>query len=171
MLNNIYNNSYQIVQTKGAVAIMVEMVHDVRIIPLFADKAAAQAAHRPAVIQPWLGDSVGWWEQDTLVVETTQVNREQGRAGPVFLTPAGKVVERFTRTGPAEILYAFQVDDPTYYSRPWRAEMVYKSQKGRLFEYACHEGNYAMTDILRGARLAERGKPGKAAPASGDGAE
>ncbi len=170
MLNNLYNNSYQIVQTKGAVAIVVEMVHDVRIIPLFADRAAAEAGRRPAALQPWLGDSVGWWDKDTLVVETTHVNHEQGRAGPVFLTPEGRVTERFTRTGPKEILYEFQVEDSTYYSRPWRAEMSFTPQKGRLFEYACHEGNYALPDILRGARVADR-KAGKAAPSTGDGAE
>ena len=154
MLNNIYNSNYQIVQTKDAVAILVEMIHDVRVIPIFPDKRAAQAAHGPGA--PWLGDSVGWWEGSTLVVETVHVNAEQGRAGPIYLTPQGRVTERFQRTAQDEIFYSFEVEDPTYYTRPWRAEMSLHPGKGQLFEYACHEGNYAMTDILRGARLEER---------------
>jgi hypothetical protein len=168
MLNNIYNSNYQIVQTPGAVVILVEMIHEPRIIPLFPDKAAAEAGHRPAAIQPWLGDSVGWWEKGVLVVETTQVNREQGRAGPLYLSPAGKVTERFTRVSPSEILYQFEVDDPTYYSQIWRAEMPLIAKRGRLFEYACHEGNYALSNILRGARIAEHAKAGAAKANGGE---
>jgi hypothetical protein len=156
MLNNLYNSNYEIVQTRTTVAIMVEMIHDVRIIPLFPAKAAAQAGHRPAAIQPWLGDSVGWWEGDTLVVETTNVNAEQGRAGPIYLTPRGRVTERFRRVSAREIFYAFEVEDPTYYSRPWHAEMSLQAGKGLIYEYACHEGNYALPDILAGARAAEK---------------
>jgi hypothetical protein len=155
MLNNLYNSNYEIVQTKNTVAIMVEMIHDVRLIPLFRSKAAAQAGRRPAAIQPWLGDSVGWWEGDTLVVETTNVNAEQGRAGPIYLTPQGRVTERFRRVSAHDIFYAFEVEDPTYYSRPWHAEMTLTSAKGLIYEYACHEGNYALTDILAGTRAAE----------------
>jgi len=167
MLNNIYNSNYQIVQTRGSIVIVVEMIHEPRIIPLFSSKTAAEAGHRPAAIQPWLGDSVGWWEKDVLVVETTQVNPEQGRAGPLYLSPAGKVTERFSRVSPTEILYQFQVEDPTYYSQAWRAEMPLIAQKSRLFEYACHEGNYALPDILRGARVADHGKAG-VAPGAGE---
>ena len=156
MLNNIYNSNYQIVQTPGAVAIAVEMVHDVRTIAIFPTRAAAQAAHGPAVIQPWLGESTGWWEGDTLVIETVNVNREQGRAGPIFLTPQGKVTERLRRAGPGELYYEFTVEDPTYYSRPWRAEMTLTAGKDPLYEYACHEGNYAMPHILAGARAQEK---------------
>jgi len=156
MLNNLYNSNYEIVQTRNTVAIMVEMIHDVRLIPLFPGKAAAQAGHHPAAIQPWLGDSVGWWEGDTLVVETTQVNAEQGRAGPLYLTPQGRVTERFRRVSAQEIFYAFEVDDPAYYSHPWHAEMPLTSAKGQIYEYACHEGNYAMSDILAGTRAAEK---------------
>jgi hypothetical protein len=155
MLNTIYNNNYQIVQTPDHVAILVEMVHDTRIIPLFKSKAAAQAAHRPANLSFWLGDSVGWWEGDTLVVEVTNVNPQQGRAGPVFLTGQGKVTERFTRLSPAQIFYEFQVEDPTYYTQTWRAEMSLNARKESIYEYACHEGNYAMEGILRGARSQE----------------
>jgi hypothetical protein len=155
MLNNIYNSNYQIVQTPGSVAIVVEMIHDARTIPIFASKALAQAGHGPAVLHLWLGDSTGWWEGDTLVVETVNVNAEQGRAGPIFLTPKGRVTERFTRASAGQILYEFQVEDPTYYSRPWRAEMSLDRMKDQLFEYACHEGNYALVDIMRGVRATE----------------
>ena len=89
------------------------------------------------------------------MVETVDVNPEQGRAGPIFLTPQGRVTERFTRVSPTEIAYAFEVDDPVYYTRPWRAEMSLTASRQRLYEYACHEGNYAMSGILRGARAAE----------------
>jgi hypothetical protein len=155
MLNNIYNSNYQIVQTPGAIAIEAEMVHDVRTIPIFSGKAVAQAGHGPAALHPWLGDSTAWWEGDVLMVETLNVNREQGRAGPLFLTPQGRVVERFQRVSPTQILYSFEVEDPAYYTRPWRAEMSLNAKPDRLFEYACHEGNYAMSNILRGVRVKE----------------
>jgi len=155
MLNNIYNSNLQIVQTPGAVAIVIEMIHDARTIPIFPSRAAAQAGHGPAALRPWLGDSTGWWEGDTLVVETLNVNSEQGRAGPIFLTPKGRVTERFTRVSPDQIFYAFEVEDPTYYTRPWRAEMSLNRSKDQLFEYACHEGNYALVDILKGVRASE----------------
>jgi len=155
MLNNIYNSNLQIVQTPGYVAIVIEMIHDARTIPVFAGKAAAQAAHGPAVLHPWLGDSTAWWEGDTLVIETVNVNAEQGRAGPIFLTPRGRVTERLTRASSGQILYAFEVEDPVYYTRPWRAEMSLNAIKGQLFEYACHEGNYALVDILKGVRAGE----------------
>ena len=155
MLNTIYNNNYQIVQTPQHLAIVVEMVHDARIIPLFKNKATAQAAHRPAKVGFWLGDSVGWWEGDTLVVEVTNVNPQQGRAGPIFLSEQGKVTERFTRVSPAQVLYEFQVEDPAYYTQAWRAEMSLNARKESIYEYACHEGNYAMEGILRGARNQE----------------
>ena len=155
MLNNIYNSNYQLVQTKDALAIVVEMIHDPRIIPILPSKALALAAHRPAALQPWLGDSVGWWEGATLVVDTVNVKAEQGRAGPIYLTPAARVTERFSRASPTTLLYTFEVDDPTYYTRPWRAEMTLTSRPEPLYEYACHEGNYAMPNILRGARVSE----------------
>ena len=156
MLNNIYNSNYQIVQTPGAVAIDVEMIHDVRIIPIFPTRAAAQAAHGPAALHPWLGDSTGWWDRDALVVETVHVNPEQGRSGPIYLSDQARVTERFTRVSDRQILYQFTVDDPAYYTQPWRAELVLNAGPERLYEYACHEGNYALPDILAGARAAER---------------
>jgi hypothetical protein len=167
MLNNIYNSNYQIVQTPGSVAILVEMIHDARNIPVFPTRAAAQAAHGPAVMHRWLGDSTAWWEGDTLVVETINVNAEQGRAGPIFMTPKGRVTERFTRASADQIFYAFEVEDPTYYTQPWRAEMSLNALKDQVYEYACHEGNYALVDILRGMRAGE----GKPAPDKGGGGE
>lgn len=155
MLNNIYNSNYQIVQTPDAVAIVVEMIHDARTISLYRSKAEAQAAHGPAVVTPWLGDSRGWWEGDTLVVETVHVNREQGRPGPLFLTPEGRVTERFTRVDKDSIHYEFTVEDSTFYTRSWRAETVFSALGHPLYEYACHEGNYALPHILAGARRAE----------------
>jgi len=155
MLNNIYNSNYQILQTRDFVAIVVEMVHDARAIPVFASKAAAQAGHLPAALHPWLGDSTAWWEGPSLVIETVNVNAEQGRAGPIFLTPQGRVTERLTRAAKDQILYEFQIEDPTYYTRPWRAEMTLLSGPKQLYEYACHEGNYALVGILRATRQEE----------------
>ena len=156
MLNNIYNSNYQIVQTPDAVVIVSEMIHDARIIPIRANAEAARAAHGPAVLNRWLGDSAGWWSGDTLIIETVNVNQQQGTFGPIFLSPRGKVTERFTRVAANEIFYAFQVEDPVYYSRPWRAEMSLRALAGQIYEFACHEGNYALPGILAGARLAER---------------
>jgi hypothetical protein len=162
MLNNIYNSNYQIVQTPGAVAIVVEMIHDVRTIPIFASKAAAQAGHAPAALHPWLGDSTGWWEGEALVVETVHVNPEEGASGPIYLSADGRVTERFSRASDGEIFYAFTVEDPAYYTRPWRAEMTLSRRSDQLYEYACHEGNYAMTGVLAGARK-EQGEAAKPA--------
>jgi hypothetical protein len=155
MLNPMYNNNYQIVQTPGAVVIDVEMVHDSRIIPVAASKAQAQSMHGPATLTKWLGDSVGWWEGDTLVVETVNVNPQQARSGPIYLTEKGKVTERFTRVSQGEIFYEFTVEDPAYYTQPWKAELSLNGRKERVYEYACHEGNYAMPGILGGARRLE----------------
>jgi hypothetical protein len=155
MLNNIYNSNYQILQTKDFVTVVIEMVHDARAIPVFPSKAAAQAGHLPVALQPWLGDSTAWWEGPTLVVETVNVNAEQGRAGPIFLTPQGRVTERLTRAAKDQILYEFEVQDPTYYARPWKAEMTLLSGPKQIYEYACHEGNYALVGILRATRQEE----------------
>ena len=155
MLNPMYNNNYQIVQTPDAVLINVEMVHDARIVPISKDKATAQASHKPAALNKWFGDPVGWWEGDTLVVETTHVNRQQAKQGPIYLSDQGKVTERFSRASPDQLNYEFTVEDPAYYSQPWRAEMSFNARKENMYEYACHEGNYAMEGILRGARNQE----------------
>ncbi len=163
MLNTIYNNNYQIVQTPGAVMILVEMVHDARIVPIAASKA--EAKHRPNVIKPWLGDSVGWWEGDTLVIETINVNPEQANQGQIILSPQGKVTETFARVGEKEVYYAFTVDDPVYYTQTWKAEQSMVKREASVYEYACHEGNYAMEGILGGARILEaQGKVNKPGP-------
>ena len=162
MLNVLYNNHYQIQQAKDHVVILVEMNHDARIIRL-ADKTRP-----PRNVRNWMGDSIGWWEGDTLVVETTQFNPGESLRpyfdNTIYLSPDAKVTERFTRVGKDQILYQFSVDDPKVYARPWKAEMPLNASKGPVYEYACHEGNYSLPGILAGARAAERaaaaGKPG-----------
>jgi hypothetical protein len=149
MLNNIYNNTYQIVQTADHVMIDVEMMHDARIIRLGEE-------HKPAALSQWLGDSVGRWEGDTLVVVTKNWNRWHGDYEPVFLSEKATVTERFTRTGPDELTYEFEVDDPGFYTQTWKGEMVFTTSNGPVYEYACHEGNHALEGILNGARVKER---------------
>jgi hypothetical protein len=152
MLNNIYNSNYRFLLTRDALVVVVEMGFGVRNIPILPSKAAAQAAHGPAVLHPWMGDSTAWWEGDTLVVETVDVNPVQGRFGPIFLSEQGRVTERLRRASDRQLAYSFTVEDPVHYTRPWRAEMVLEALPGEIYEYACHEGNYAMTGILGGAR-------------------
>jgi hypothetical protein len=155
MLSVLYNNTYQFVQTPGHMMILVEMVHEARIVPIFESKAAAQAGHRPAAIKPWLGDTVGWWEGDTFVMQTKNVRPEQAANHTFPLSEEGVVTERLTRISADEIFYEFSVEDPNYYSQPWRAELSFYATEGPVYEYACHEGNYAMPGILLGARLQE----------------
>jgi len=165
MMNTGFNGNYQIVQTKDYVAIEVEMNHDVRIIRL-ADRNMADRNHLPAAIDPWLGDSVGWWEGDTLVVETTNLNPKGhvfSLGGGFRYSPKTKITERFTRTAKDQILYQFSVDDPDVFSKPWKAEMPMRTAKGPIYEYACHEGNYSLPNILAGARAQERAASGSAA--------
>jgi hypothetical protein len=158
MQNVLYNNHYQIVQSPAYVMIDIEMDHDARIIPIV--KSATEAHHGPTVIPKWLGDSVGWYEGDTLVVETRNVHPQQRG----LISASGKVTERFTRWNKDQILYEFTVDDPTMYSQAWKGEMPLNFSKEPLYEYACHEGNYAMKGILAGAR--EQEKAGKVVAAS-----
>jgi hypothetical protein len=149
MLPVLYNNHYQIVQSPGFVLILVEMNHDARIIRMGGKP-------RPDVIRPWLGDSIGHWEGNTLVVETTRFNPGQSFRGSlrhiVYMSSDAKVVERFTRIGEKEILYEFSVEDPTAYTQIWRGEIPMREAEGQIYEYACHEGNYSLTGILAGAR-------------------
>ena len=151
MLNAPYASLYQIVQTKDAVAIHLELVHDVRIVRLGGQ------AHLPANVRPWLGDSIGRWEGETLVVETTNFNRGDAFKIPIglYISPHAKVTERFTRASATQLRYDFTVEDPQAYSKTWRAEMVLSATKGPIYEYACHEGNYALPGILAGARREE----------------
>jgi hypothetical protein len=145
MLNNIYNNTYQIVQTPDAVMIDVEMMHDARIVRM-------GGAHRPDAVRQWLGDSVGRWDGDTLVVTTRGWKRLQGDYEPIFLSDQATVTERFSRVGRDELLYEFTVEDPGFYSQTWKGEMTFTRSSGPVYEYACHEGNYAMPHILQGVR-------------------
>ena len=153
MINVLYNNNYQIVQTPKAVMILVEMNHDARIIRL-------GGKHLPPQVRPWLGDSIGHWEGDTLVVETTNFNPGESLRlnfnQSFYISPNGKVIERFTRVGKNEMLYEFAVEDPEIYTQTWRAEMTFNSAPGKVYEYACHEGNYALPGILAGARKEEQ---------------
>ena len=160
MMGTLYNSSYQFVQTDDYVLINVEMVHDARIIPTFASAEEARANRRPAVLKPWLGDSVGWYEDGTLIVETININPLQMGQSSVAISETGKITERFSRFSESEIVYQFTVEDSNLYSQPWTAELSYHAMDGVLYEYACHEGNYAMPGILAGARRAEREEAG-----------
>jgi hypothetical protein len=157
MLNGLYNNNYGFRLTDDYLVIEVEMVHDARIIPIHASAEKARASHKPAVIQPWLGDSVAWWEGETLVAETRNVHPIQAARTQTPLSPEGTVTERFTRIGEAELLYQFRVEDPVHYTTAWSGEYSFKPADGEIYEYACHEGNHSMAGILGGARLAEAG--------------
>ena len=151
--NYFYNNNYTIVQTADHIMIMTEMVHDVRIIRLDEPKPLAEN------IRPWMGDSWGWWEGDTLIVETTNLPLRQVN-GHRYVYPGGsedmKVTERFTRVDEQTINYEFTVDDPTTYTRPWIGEVPFKAMDDLVYEYACHEANYSLFNVLSGARAEER---------------
>jgi len=143
MLPVAYNNTYQIATAPGVVMILVEMVHDVRIIHMDG------RPHLPSSVRQWLGDSIGHWEGDMLVVETTNfTNRTTFRgSGPNL-----RVTERFMPVGVGTILYRATIDDPEMFTKPWTVEYPFLATRGTIFEYACHEGNYAMPSILGGAR-------------------
>ncbi len=156
MMNTGFNGNSQIIQTKDYVAIHVEMNHDVRMIRM------GDRIHQSAVLEPWLGDSVGWWEGDTLVVETVNMNLKghvYSLGGGFPYSPQTKITERFTRTAKDQILYEFSVDDPATFTKVWKAEMPMRAAKGPIYEYACHEGNYSLPNILAGARLEEKAAP------------
>jgi hypothetical protein len=147
MIAGPYNNNYQIVQTRDYVAIDVEMIHDVRIIPLDG------RPHLPSAIRRWMGDSVGHWEGDTLVVDTTNfTDKSHVRGSDRNL----HVVERFTRTDPDTLLYRFTIDDPTAFTKPWTGEIAMSRAAGPVYEYACHEGNYSLANMLSAARALEK---------------
>jgi hypothetical protein len=147
MMNVLYNNNYQIIQSPDHVVIVVEMNHDARIIPLNAE-------HKPGVLNKWLGDSIGWWEGDTLVVETINVNPEGGSQAQ--LTRGGKIIERFTRYSDTQVLYEFEVNDPALYTQVWKGEVGLNKVEDHVYEYACHEGNHGLLGILEGGRAADR---------------
>ena len=144
---SLYNNFKRIVQTDHHVMILIEMVHDARIIRLNSE-------HLPATQASWLGDSIGWWEDQTLVVDTINFksNSRQARGGSDQL----HVIERFTKLSNGDLHYRFTVEDPTVWTNPWSGEYTWRSTNEKVYEYACHEGNYSMGGILRGARLLEK---------------
>jgi hypothetical protein len=153
--NYFYNNNYTIVQTKDHVMIMTEMVHDTRIIRLGATK------HAPAQLRPWFGDSIGHWEGDTLVIETTNINPTQLASSSGFGPYRGaseqiKVTERITRTGPDVLNYKFTVEDPAALTASYSGELPFNRINEMIHEYACAEGNYALPGMLGGAREQER---------------
>ena len=155
MLPEPYNNNYQIVQSPGYVAILAEMNHDVRIIPLDGCPHLAPGMHQ------WKGNSRGHWEGNTLIVETDNFKfNDQSRFGVGYLTGMTDqnlhVVERFTRTDANTITYRATVDDPTVYTKPWTVEISMTKRTDPIYEYACHEGNYGMFGILSGARAEEK---------------
>lgn len=142
MLPGLYNNTYQIVQGRESVAILVEMVHDTRIVRL-------NSTHRTDGVRPWFGDAIGHYEGQTLVVETTNLPKAQAMNGAWEQL---KVTERFTRVGKDHLLYQFQVEDPSVWEAAWGGEYEFYTAEGRVYEYACHEGNYGLMDIMAGAR-------------------
>lgn len=162
MLPVMYNANYQIVQSKDAVVLQVEMVHDARVIRL-------NSQHRPASIRSWMGDSIGRWDGNTLVVETTNFHPGQpiqigGGASyrSIYPSPQLKVTERFTRTEAQTIQYEFKVDDPETFTQPWGGQMPLHASAQPIYEYACQEGNYALPGILAGAREDEKAAKTKA---------
>jgi hypothetical protein len=153
MLPVLYNNNYQILQSPGHVMILVEMNHDVRTIRIGGQPL-------PSRIRPWLGDSIGHWEGDTLVVRTTQFHPQQNLRAAIkhrlYMDKDTVVEERFTRTEEGAILYRFTLIDDSIYTQPWSGEQTLHRTDAQIYEYACHEGNYAMPNILSGARQEEQ---------------
>ena len=145
MLPSLYNNFKRIVQSEDTVIILAEMVHDARIVRMNTE-------HDPPHIKKWLGDSIGWWEGDTLVVETTNfIDRPAFSQGTGSMT----VTERFRMESAGQLVYSFTVEDQTVWTRPFTGEYAWPRSPNKLFEYACHEANYALEGIMKGARLLE----------------
>ena len=147
MINGLYNNNYEFMQTEDYIVLRTEMISHARIIPINSE-------HKMAALKPMFGESVAHWDGDTLVVETTNFSSMQEEAA-ISVTSSGQVVERFTRVSEEQIVYEFTVDDPAYYSQSWHGELSFLSTQSKVYEFACHEGNYAMSGILAGARRAE----------------
>lgn len=153
MLNVQYNNNYQFVQTPDAIMILVEMNHDARIIRMNDE-------HIPDGMTKWFGDSVGRWEGDTLVVETRRFNPGEALRTwfdqSLYISPNAVIIEKFTRISDGQLIYEFEVEDPEIYKETWRAKMVFNATNEPIYEYACHEGNHALPNILGGARVEEK---------------
>ena len=151
MLPGFYNHNYQIVQTRDYVVILVEMIHDARIVPL------DNRPHASAAIRSWLGDSRGRWEDDTLVIETRNVNDKVFERGVLFGVGSDlQLTERFRRTGADSLDYQFTVNAPGVFTRPWTVATPMAKIDGPIYEYACHEANYSVPNILKGARAQEK---------------
>jgi len=154
MLPYSYNSNYQIVRTRDALLVYVEMIHDARIIYLDG------RPHLPPGIRRWMGDSLGRWEGGTLVVDTTNFNDGggfYGDAGGNFGWDRNlHLIERFRLLDSETLLYQFEIDNPTAFTQPWKGELTMVRSPGRIFEYACHEANYSLVNMLRGYRAAER---------------
>jgi hypothetical protein len=154
-----YNSNYQIVQTTDAVLVHAEMIHDARVIHL-------NRPHLSPSIRLWMGDSVGRWAGNTLVVDTTNFNDGggfYGDAGGNFGWDRNlHIVERFRLFDPDTLLYQFEIDNPTAFTRPWKGELTMARATGNIYEFACHEANYSLENMLRGARSAERKPVGPA---------
>ena len=143
---SLYNNFKTIVQTEDHVMIVIEMNHDARVVRMNSE-------HKPEEIKTWLGDSIGWWEGDTLVVDSTNFRAgTQARGGGESL----HVVERFTKQADGNVLYRFSVEDKNVWEEPWTGEYIWKQSDDKVYEYACHEGNHALGGIMRGARVLEK---------------
>ena len=155
VIPSAYNNTLQVLQTPRHVVIYHEMIHDARIIPLDG------RAHLQPSIRQWLGDSRGRWEGDTLVVETTNFTAGTASFNPTIQSALGtgatlRLVERFTREGAGRLRYEFTIDDPHTFTRTFTGVIPMRPADGPLFEYACHEGNYGMFNLLAGARAEEQ---------------
>jgi hypothetical protein len=154
MLPYSYNSNYQIMQVPDAFVVHAEMMHDTRIIRLDG------RPHLPPGIRQWMGDSIGHWDGATLVVDTTNFNDSggfYGDAGGNFGWDRNlHVVERFSLLNTDTLLYKFEIDDPTAFTRPWKGELTMARSSGPIYEYACHEGNYSLSNLLRGYRASER---------------
>jgi hypothetical protein len=150
-----YNSNYQIVQTGGAVVIHAEMIHEARVVHM-------NRQHLPPTVRSWTGDSIGRWDGDTLVVDTTNFNDGggfYGDAGGNFGWDRNlHVVERFRLLDADTLLYQFDIDDPTAFTRPWKGELTMTRATGLIYEFACHEGNYSLDNMLRGFRAAEKAR-------------
>ena len=157
MLPALYNNHKRIVQTQDHVMILVEMNHDARIVRLNSE-------HDDSGVRKWLGDSIGWWEGDTLVVSTRNFG---DRPGLGSASRDLQVTERFTRLDTDTLHYEFTVEDPSTWTQPWKGDYTWPQTTNKVYEYACHEGNYAMGAIMRGARLLEEEARAVAAETTG----
>ena len=144
--NLVCCNFYQIVQTPGFFVIMSETFNTVRVVRV-------GGRHLPPTLRPWVGDSIAHWEGDTLVVDTTNVSPHTRFKES---TERLHVVERFRRTDPQTLVYTFTVNDPDTWTQPWTAEILFKATDARIFEFACHEANYSLANVLRGARVRDQ---------------